>query len=44
VWTSTFRIRVPLVGGLLTFVAARRMARMFARGLVGIEALARAAA
>lgn len=44
VWTSTFRIRIPVIGGLLTRLAARRMASMFARGLVGIEELAKAAA
>lgn len=43
-WTSTFRVKVPLVGGLLTRIAARRMTRLFARGLAVGEERARAAA
>ena len=33
VWTSTFRIKVPIIGGLLTRLAARQMKALFERGL-----------
>ncbi len=40
-WTSTFRIQVPVIGGVLTRLAARNMRTMFARGLAKAETLAR---
>jgi hypothetical protein len=44
VWTSTFRVKVPLIGWLLTAIAARQMTSLFTRGLAIGEERARAAA
>lgn len=41
VWTTTLHIRIPLVGGLITFLAGRRLARMFDGGLAHVETLIR---
>jgi hypothetical protein len=43
-WTSTFRVAVPFIGGLLTRLAAKRMQALFERGLAIGEERARAAA
>lgn len=40
-WTSTFQIKTPVIGGLLTRLAARNMRSMFAAGLAKAETLAR---
>ena len=39
-WTSTFRITVPLIGGLLTRIAAKQMSRGFAAVLKQAEQIA----
>ena len=44
IWTSTFRIAIPLIGGLLTRLAARNMAKTFSEGLAAVDELARAKA
>jgi hypothetical protein len=44
VWTSTFRIKLPIIGGLLTRIAARQMKALFTRGLAIGEERARRAA
>ncbi|HUQ07164.1 MAG TPA: SRPBCC family protein [Kofleriaceae bacterium] len=44
VWSTTLHIRVPLVGGLITRLASKRLAAMFERGLAHVETLARNAA
>jgi uncharacterized protein YndB with AHSA1/START domain len=44
VWTTTLHIRIPLVGGLLTRLAARRLGDMLERGLEQVEQLAKNAA
>jgi uncharacterized protein YndB with AHSA1/START domain len=41
IWTSTFRVKVPVIGGLLTLVAVRTMASAFDRVLATTEKLAR---
>lgn len=41
VWTSTLRVALPLIGGLATAFAARRMSRDFAKVLALVEELAR---
>ncbi len=41
-WTSTFRVAVPLLGGLLTFAAARQMTTAFRHALRAVEQLAAA--
>jgi hypothetical protein len=33
VWTSTFRVKIPVIGWLLTRIAARQMTGLFTRGL-----------
>lgn len=40
-WTSTFHVRVPLVGGLVTRLAARQMERGFGQVLAAVETLTR---
>jgi hypothetical protein len=42
VWTSTFRVKLPIIGGLLTRLAARQMSSLFTRGLAIGEERARA--
>jgi hypothetical protein len=42
VWTSTFRVKIPIIGGLLTRIAARQMTALFTRGLAVGEERARA--
>jgi hypothetical protein len=44
VWTSTFRVKVPVIGWLLTAIAARQMTSLFTRGLAIGEERAREAA
>ena len=41
-WTSTFRIAVPVIGGLLTRIAVKQMSRGFAAVLKQAEQIARA--
>lgn len=40
-WTSTFEVKVPVIGGVLTRLAARNMRTMFAAGLAKAETFAR---
>lgn len=40
-WTSIFRVALPLIGGLATAIAARRMTKGFAATLAAVEARAR---
>lgn len=40
-WVSTFRITTPVIGGLMTVIAQRRMSRAFARVLAVSERLAK---
>jgi len=40
-WTSTFRIKLPVLGWLATRLAARKMARTFSDGLKAVEDRAR---
>lgn len=42
--TSTFRITTPVVGGLLTWIAARKITRLFGDALAQVDASAAAAA
>ncbi len=41
VWTSIFRVKIPIIGGLLTRIAARQMTALFTRGLAIGEERAR---
>lgn len=41
VWTSTFRIPIPVLGRLLAPIAARRMRGLFGNGLEAIDRLPR---
>lgn len=41
VWTSTFRVKLPLVGGLATAIAAGQMSKTFSAALKAAEQLAR---
>jgi uncharacterized protein YndB with AHSA1/START domain len=40
-WVTTFRVALPLIGGLATAIAARQMTRDFARALDAVEQRAR---
>lgn len=40
-WTSTFRITLPVIGGLMTWIAVKQMSRGFAAVLKACERLAR---
>lgn len=41
VWTTRFAVKLPLIGGLVTAIAARQMASDFAKALRTAEELAR---
>ena len=41
-WTSTFRIALPVIGGLLTTIAVRQMGGLFSTALAAVETYARA--
>jgi uncharacterized protein YndB with AHSA1/START domain len=41
VWTTRFAVKLPLIGGLVTAIAARKMTRDFGEALRATEELAR---
>ena len=43
-WTTRFRVRIPVIGGLVTAIAARRMKRLLGVALANVEQRAAAAA